>query len=136
MPVDHVLFPFPCRNPSCRGTGCPSSRTLSRTCNTGRCCPVNCLCKSVSNLYRLGIKSNRLFVGEVNNWGSWGSCSGSCGSSGTQYRQRSVRSVAYRLFLYCALCRFDMGSVKYSRQSQCGGSSCGSLLQQQSCRYF
>ncbi|XP_020914373.1 coadhesin, partial [Exaiptasia diaphana] len=59
------------RSPSCGGRACPSTVPQSRSCNTGVCCPVNCV---------------------VNSWGSWGACDASCEQSGKQTRTRSIRT--------------------------------------------
>ncbi|XP_068740239.1 protocadherin Fat 4-like [Montipora capricornis] len=61
------------RNPSCGGTSCPRTRTQTRRCNTGVCCPVNCV---------------------VNSWSSWGSCNAACERNGYQVRTRTVRTQA------------------------------------------
>ncbi|KAJ7380318.1 hypothetical protein OS493_011040 [Desmophyllum pertusum] len=57
----------------CGGTTCPSRRSETRSCNTGVCCPVNCV---------------------VSGWSGWGSCNAACEKNGQQVRTRTVRTQA------------------------------------------
>jgi len=100
------------RGPSCGGAGCPGTRSQTQSCNTGRCCPVNCLTTS---------------------WGSWGACNARCEQSGSRSRARSVTTYASCNGAACpgllqsetcrgSCCKRDCTMTAWSAWGECKGS--------------
>ncbi|XP_048583508.1 protocadherin Fat 4 isoform X2 [Nematostella vectensis] len=140
-------FPIVYRQPSCGGRSCPARE--SRNCDTGVCCPVNCV---------------------VNGWGAWGGCNAQCEQNGVRTRSRSIRTnptcggtgcpsltqttpcrgpccrrdcivSSWAAWSKCSAptgqCGANSGSKSrvrtVTRQPSCGGSACPGLTESASC---